>query len=258
MNSYFDSIFCILFILSNISSVILLWFSIFQCRVSNPIAVWLSDNIVSCSIFLLISGWSVYSNNILIAINSPNNIDPLLQTGCFSSVVSSSTHTIAPAPHGPGLLRHEPSVNAIAVFSVVSVIFWSIKSLPLISCSFVLVFDDPKFLQYSGGDSPACKPWNWNSSSMFLPSIFVSFFISSPCKHINPNGDICLSVVSFLLHLSSWFLMGNFVEYELIFPMSLMAISSLLMSKGITPDITSIASKLAVDGKPIDNPLYCV
>jgi fermentation-respiration switch protein FrsA (DUF1100 family) len=45
----------------------------------------------------------------LIAINSPNNIDPLLQTGCFSSVVSSSTNTIAPSPHGPGLLRHEPS-----------------------------------------------------------------------------------------------------------------------------------------------------
>jgi hypothetical protein len=43
----------------------------------------------------------------LIAINSPNNIDPLLQTGCFSSVVSSSTNTIAPAPHGPGLLRHD-------------------------------------------------------------------------------------------------------------------------------------------------------
>ena len=59
----------------------------------------------------------------MIAINSPNNIDPLLQTGCFSSVVSSSTNTIAPAPHGPGLLRHEPSVNAIAVLSVVSVIF---------------------------------------------------------------------------------------------------------------------------------------
>jgi hypothetical protein len=32
--------------------------------------------------------------------------------------------------------------------------------------------------------------------------------------------------------------------------MSLMAISSLLKSKGITPDITSIASRLAVDGKP--------
>jgi hypothetical protein len=47
-----------------------------------------------------------------------NNIDPLLQTGCFSSVVSSSTNSIAPAPHGPGLLRHEPSVNAIAVFSI--------------------------------------------------------------------------------------------------------------------------------------------
>jgi hypothetical protein len=29
-----------------------------------------------------------------------------------------------------------------------------------------------------------------------------------------------------------------------------MAISSLLKSKGITPDITSIASRLAVDGKP--------
>jgi hypothetical protein len=40
------------------------------------------------------------SNTILIAINCPNNIDPLLQTGCFSSVVSSSIHTIAPAPHG--------------------------------------------------------------------------------------------------------------------------------------------------------------
>jgi ribonuclease HI len=38
----------------------------------------------------------------MIAINSPNNIDPLLQIGCFSSVVSSSTNTIAPAPHGPG------------------------------------------------------------------------------------------------------------------------------------------------------------
>ena len=52
--------------------VILLWFSIFQCRVlSIPIAVWLSENIVSCSIFILISGWSIYSNTILIAINSP-------------------------------------------------------------------------------------------------------------------------------------------------------------------------------------------
>ena len=41
--------------------------------------------------------------------------------------------------------------------------------------------------------------------------------------------------------------------------MSLMAISSLLRSKGITPDITSIASRLAVDGKPsiIDNPFLC-
>ena len=53
--------------------------------------------------------------------------------------------------------------------------------------------------------------------------------------------------------------MGIFVEYELIFPMSLMAVSSLLKSKGITPDITSIASRLAVDGKPriIDNPFLC-
>ena len=53
--------------------------------------------------------------------------------------------------------------------------------------------------------------------------------------------------------------MGIFVEYELIFPMSLMAISSLLKSKGITPDITSIASRLEVDGKPriIDNPFLC-
>ena len=53
--------------------------------------------------------------------------------------------------------------------------------------------------------------------------------------------------------------MGIFVEYELIFPMSLMAISYLLKSKGIAPDITSIASRLAVDGKPriIDNPFLC-
>jgi hypothetical protein len=34
-----EPFFCILFILSKISSVILLWFSIFQCRVSIPIAV---------------------------------------------------------------------------------------------------------------------------------------------------------------------------------------------------------------------------
>jgi hypothetical protein len=46
------------------------------------------------------------------------NVNGNLQTGCFSSVVSSSTNTIAPAPHGPGLLRHEPLVNAIAVFSI--------------------------------------------------------------------------------------------------------------------------------------------
>jgi hypothetical protein len=38
-----------------------------------------------------------------------------------------------------------------------------------------------------------------------------------------------------------------------------MAISSLLKSKGITPDITSIASRLAVDGKPriIANSFLC-
>jgi hypothetical protein len=49
------------------------------------------------------------------------------------------------------------------------------------------------------------------------------------------------------------------IEEEFQFPMSLMAISSLLKSKGITPDITSIASRLAVDGKPriIDNPFLC-
>jgi hypothetical protein len=49
-----------------------------------------------------------------------NNIDPLLQTGCFSSVVSSSTNTIAPVPHGPGLLRQEPSVNATFVYCGIS------------------------------------------------------------------------------------------------------------------------------------------
>jgi hypothetical protein len=78
-------------------------------------------------------------------------------------------------------------------------------------------------------------------------------------QKITETTDICLSVVSFLLHLSSWFLMGIFIEYELFFPMSLMVISSLLKSKGITPDITSIASRLVVDGKPriIDNPFLC-
>jgi hypothetical protein len=43
-------------------------------------------------------------------------------------IVSSSTHDIAPAPHGPRLLRHEPSVNEIAVFSVVLVTEYCIFS----------------------------------------------------------------------------------------------------------------------------------
>jgi hypothetical protein len=50
----------------------------------------------------------------------------------------------------------------------------------LISCSFVLVFDDPKFLQYSGGDLLACKPYAscvWQIGND---------------RHISPLGLMCL------------------------------------------------------------------
>jgi hypothetical protein len=77
-------------------------------------------------------------------------------------------------------------------------------------------------------DHQTLEQRNRKSKAKTIPPLQVKWSVH---MHINPNGDLCLSVVSFLLHLSSWFLMGIFVEYELIFPMSLMAISSLLKSK---------------------------
>ena len=60
------------------------------------------------------------------ATNSPSSIDPLLLTGCLSMIGSTApgTNRHAPAPQGPGLPRHEPSVKPAAV----SASQWPIRS----------------------------------------------------------------------------------------------------------------------------------
>ena len=93
------------------------------------------------------------------ATNSPNKIDPRLLTGCFNRIgsVLSGMKTQAPAPHGPGFPRHDPSVNATAV------VMSHLSSNPPItsrdsdSCSADLDLDDPKQFQYSGLDLHGCR-----------------------------------------------------------------------------------------------------
>ena len=53
------------------------------------------------------------------ATSSPNSMDPYEDTGCFSKLGSvwPGRKIHAPAPHGPGFPKQEPSVNTIAVLS---------------------------------------------------------------------------------------------------------------------------------------------
>ena len=57
---------------------------------------------------------------------------------------------IAPAPQGPGLGRHGPSVKANVVSGGASIVRPISTSLPSVSWSLDLDFDDPSLLQYSG------------------------------------------------------------------------------------------------------------
>ena len=86
------------------------------------------------------------------ATNSPSSIDPLLLTGCLSMIGSTvpGTNKRAPAPQGPGLPRHEPSVNPTAVSASQLPMRSSIISLDNFSYCTFLDFVDPRLCQYSG------------------------------------------------------------------------------------------------------------
>ncbi len=70
------------------------------------------------SVFFLLFGIIRKSITSLIATNSPNKIDPLLETGWVNSTCSVlfDIKIAAPAPHGPGFPLQEPSVKANVVF----------------------------------------------------------------------------------------------------------------------------------------------
>ena len=86
------------------------------------------------------------------ATNCPSSIDPLLLTGCLSMIGSTvpGTNRHAPAPQGPGLPRHGPSVNPTVVSASQLPMRSSIISLDNFSCCAFLDFDDPRSCQYSG------------------------------------------------------------------------------------------------------------
>ena len=86
------------------------------------------------------------------ATNSPSSIDPLLLTSCLSMIGSTApgTNRHAPAPQGPGLPRHEPSVKPTAVSASQLPIRSTIISLDNYSCCAFLDFDEPRICHYSG------------------------------------------------------------------------------------------------------------
>ena len=83
---------------------------------------------------------------------SPSSIDPLLLTSCLSMIGSTAPgmNRHAPAPQGPGLPWHEPSVKPTAVSASQLPIRSSIISLDNFSCCAFLDFDEPRLCQYSG------------------------------------------------------------------------------------------------------------
>ena len=74
----------------------------------------------------------------------------VLKTELFNRIGSWwGGYNTAPAPHGPGLVRHEPSVKANVVLSGDFIMSRTI-SLPNSACSTVPDFEDPSQLQYCG------------------------------------------------------------------------------------------------------------
>ena len=118
-----------------------------------PIADWLSEKTWSLVVIfpLLITLLYMFSIAIWIATNSPRRMDPQLLTGFFKQTGSSAPgrKMHAPAPHGPGLPKHDPSVKQTVV-SVLQLPIISVRRfLDNLSCSVVLDLDDPKVSQYS-------------------------------------------------------------------------------------------------------------
>ena len=93
------------------------------------------------------------------ATSSLNNIDPCLLTGFFRhtgfSYPGKKIHD--PAPQGPGLPKHEPSVKHIVVSTPQLRISSVIICLDMIPCSVVLDLDDHNVLQYSGVSLLGCS-----------------------------------------------------------------------------------------------------
>ena len=231
-----------------------------------PIAHWLSENIWNFSVILtsdlVVLFWMWFQVNFM-TINSPNRMDPYELTGYFRSIgsVCPRRWIHAPAPQGPGFPKQDPSVNAMAVFSLQFSMIVAIISLDRASCVLDLVLDDPKFCQYSGlrllGWSESV---NVNSFSRLCRAIPVFEIISATCKFIFPNGDILCSVVSESINLSQLLLIYESSSFVIILAACLTASSSRLRSSGLTPASTSNASTPAVPGIPRHKakPFLCI
>ena len=185
--------------------------------------------------------------------SSPRRIDHLLEIDFFNGIGSWwGGYNTAPVSHGPGLVRHEPSVKANVVFSGDSIIMSSISSLPSSACSRVLDFEDPSRLQYCGMCLVIMRPPASYSAfdSILLISILVATVISSTWAMACDMGEICLLVMFDCAHQLKACLMGWSIPFDWIFIISLIAISAKRRSKGSIPTATSLASRLAVDGSP--------
>ena len=114
-----------------------------QPNVKWPIAHWLSENMCSFSMICLslpvVFVCMCFTANFM-ATNSPKSKDPQELTGCFNKIGSvwPGGKIQAPAPHGPGFPKQDPSVKAIAVVSLQFSNILPISSLDRASCIFVL------------------------------------------------------------------------------------------------------------------------
>ena len=144
-------------------------------------------------------------------------MDPQLLTGFFKQ--TGKIH--APAPRGPGLPKHDPTVKQ-TVASVLQLPIISVRrSLDNLSCSVVLDLDDPKVSQYCGFFLLGCRESKkLRTCSKLCNANPVFEVISASCTFILPNGDnLCSSFSScihsfqalLMLELFSFFLINIFV-----------------------------------------------
>ena len=187
-------------------------------------------------------------------------MDALLDTGFLSSIVLLPLKMTAPAPQGPGLLIHDPSVKDNIEFCGRLAILSNTIYFPDSACLVDLFFDEPRWRQYSGGDIEGNRPLNRKHGSMRFTSILVRFFISLAWSSILLNGETIESGVSFCFQLSNSCWIGIWVWNEFIFAKSRMAISSRRRCNGMTPAATSRTSTLAMLGRSRQRlrPFLCI